>query len=510
MPLDLRPFADTGLTEPLLRSLIDEHTAHTLPELDWLWSYYRNPLDFRSAERTDTHRGYELAQERALPTRIRKPNPDTARAARPEPVIENDIAWRIDALVAFIFGKPITIRSAAEDPTLRARIDRCLESALEASGGMNLLQDAALLAAIHGHVDLLLRADPLIDAGRTLANPASLSDAAAADLARLARIDIVEAPRAIPLLCESDYRILDAYCIRATRASRTTTTTPTSPAPRSPLTRWITPLAAARSRAQVSRHTHTVLEILSARHRHLYIDDSLVEESPNALGVLPVIHIQNASAPFRYAGISEVEPLIPLQDELNARLSDRAHRVTLQSFNMYLAKGLDALADAAVLRVAPGQVWTTDNTDADVKAFGGDGHSPSEERHIDEVREAMDKISAVSPVVLGVVRAKLGHLSSVNALRITMLGVLAKTERRRLTWARALSSLCGLLLRALDLAGIVRTSEHERAIRIDWPDPLPASEEDRLATARLKRDIGIPAERILAELGYTTRDDTVA
>src|SRR5690606_944669 len=103
---------------------------------------------------------------------------------------------------------------------------------------------------------------------------------------------------------------------------------------------------------------------------------------------LPVVHIQNIAQPFRYEGLGEVEPLIPLQDELNTRLSDRASRVTLQSFKMYLAKGLDGFERAAV---GPGQIWSTDNPDAQITAFGGDADSPSERDHIGEVREALDK-----------------------------------------------------------------------------------------------------------------------
>ena len=54
-----------------------------------------------------------------------------------------------------------------------------------------------------------------------------------------------------------------------------------------------------------------------------------------------MIHIQNLPQPFFYAGQSEIEPLIALQDELNTRLSDRANRVTFQSFKMYLGKGIE-------------------------------------------------------------------------------------------------------------------------------------------------------------------------
>ena len=72
---------------------------------------------------------------------------------------------------------------------------------------------------------------------------------------------------------------------------------------------------------------------------------------------------------------------------------------------------------------------------------------------------------------LSVVRAKLGHLSSVNALRITMLGVLSKTERKRLAYGRGIAALARLILRAFDVAGLLSTSDADRSIRIEWPVP---------------------------------------
>ena len=232
----------------------------------------------------------------------------------------------------------------------------------------------------------------------------------------------------------------------------------------------------------------------------MLVDGETVDDAALSLGVLPVVHVQNASQPLRYAGMSDVEPLIPLQDELNTRLSDRAHRVTMQSFNMFLAKGLDP--SAGEMPVGPGRVWSTDNPEAEVQAFGGDGYSPSEEKHIEEVRESLDKVSSVSPVVLGVVRAKLGHLSSANALRITLLGVLTKTEKKRAAYGRGLGRVCELVLMALDRAGVLRTREADRRVRFEWPDPLPVTEEERLRSARAKLAVGVDRVRVLEELGY--------
>ena len=53
-------------------------------------------------------------------------------------------------------------------------------------------------------------------------------------------------------------------------------------------------------------------------------------EGATALGGLPVVHVQNMPLPGSYEGLSDVEPLVALQYELNTRLSDRANRVTYQ------------------------------------------------------------------------------------------------------------------------------------------------------------------------------------
>ena len=69
-------------------------------------------------------------------------------------------------------------------------------------------------------------------------------------------------------------------------------------------------------------------------------------------------------------------------------------------------------------------MWCTDNENATIEQFGGDSASPSENIHISEIREAMDKISGVTPVVAGVLKNKLGNLTSGVALKMTFMGML--------------------------------------------------------------------------------------
>ncbi|MBL8758080.1 MAG: phage portal protein [Phycisphaerae bacterium] len=495
-----------GVNPALLAHLLDEHAGAVLPRLATLWAYYRNPMEPTSSGGSAARgagRGYRLAQERGLPPRVTGVGPgrsiagdDRAGAAnRREVVIENDIAWRVHAMVDFLISKPVRLISTAEDPALRALIERALDAAWTASGGLALLQDAALLGHVHGHVDLVVRTDALEAAPESAPTDAPDAPARLADLAHHAasvRIDIADATRGVPIVSPADYRRLDAYVVRVSRPAG----------------------VEAGAGGESRRATVTTFEVLTPTARQVYEDDGrgglprLVAEEPLAwpLGAVPVAHVQNVSQPFAYTGLSEVEPLIPLQDELNTRLSDRACRVTMQSFQMYLARGIEGFDQ---FPVGPGQVWSTNNPDARIEAFGGDGASPSEDAHVQQIREALDKTSGVPPLATGVVQARVGNLSSENALRLTLSGLLARTQRKRVLYGRGIEEASRLILAALDAAGHLRTRPSDRGLKVLWSDPIPENALDALAAAKAKRDLGVEPDRVLAELGYGPLDPGV-
>jgi hypothetical protein len=241
------------------------------------------------------------------------------------------------------------------------------------------------------------------------------------------------------------------------------------------------------------------VEILGPRWWQRYEDRRLIAEGPSLLPRVPVVHIQNVSLPGSYEGLGDVEPLVPLQDELNTRLSDRASRVTFQSFKMYLARGIDDFLERPV---GPGQMWATHNPEASILEFGNDSGTPSEDAHIEQVREAMDKISGVTGLAAGLVRGHVGNLTSATALRVLLSGLLSRTERKRMTYGRGLAGVVELVLALLDRTGVFPTDAEDRRIEIHWPSPLPEDESQRLTDARVKAELGVPTDRVLAELGY--------
>lgn len=555
-------FADlgaTGIDEALLHATLDRQSREALPRLRMLWAYYRNPMELAGS--AGTTRSGRLAQERGLPTRLTGGRggslDDRAWGAggpgsRKEIVIENDIAWRVHTMVDFLFGQRVRIRSNAREPEKRALIERVLDAIWEESGGIGLLQDMALLGHVYGHVDLLVRArrdggaetgaetgagltlrgeGTARDGGGSALDPEALIEAARGGV----RLEVIEPTRGVALLSPGDYRIIAAYVLRYEREELSAREQEVTG-----LERW----RRARSWREAARRMMgsgigsagpgsageleapgpvrdrvRVTEVIGTTQRRVYETDAsgrtrLVESSASLVdgagagaggstARVPVVHIQNLSQPFVYEGLSEVEALIPLQDELNTRLSDRANRVTMQSFRMYLAKGLES---AERLAVSPGALWTTDNAEARVESFGGDQNAPSEDAHIEEIREALDKQSAVPPLATGVVRAKVGNLSSETALRLTLTGLLSKTARKQVLYGRGIAQASQLALEALDAMGVLRTEIGERGVRIEWPDPLPTDEKSAVELAMRKVELGVPRERVLGELGYRIAD----
>jgi hypothetical protein len=388
-----------------------------------------------------------------------------------------------------------------------------LKALFEANGGIRFFQDMAVLGSVYGFVDCLVRPGEEILGDNTFQKlhsaRASQDGVTSSSLAqkfetvlRLVRqidLELIEAPRALPILEENDYRktkyYVQHFCQRRNALNKEG----------SIFRRLLSSFSHGGSfqsgNGADKREVVWVTEIMSADKWQRYENKELVGEGDLGWGFLPVVHIQNIAQPYYYEGVSDVEPLIPLQDELNTRLSDRANRITFQSFKMYLGKGIEGFEDRPV---SPGRMWCTDNPEATIEEFGGDAAMPSEDAHIAEIREALDKASSVTALVAGVLKNKLGNLTSAVALRLTMMGMLSKTERKRYTYGVGLKDICRMVLSILDKSGIYETSERDREVDIIFPSLLPENTMEKLREAQIKKELGVSTEQVLRELGYET------
>jgi hypothetical protein len=512
MGFDFSIFNDERLEADYIEWLVDEHFVDVRGHFERLWEYYANPRTETTGTGAcdrkviEAGRCYVQAQEYGLPARITglvhsgQMGVFGARCAadvqRKEVVIENDIAWRINAAVDFLFGKPVSFVSKSPDSRKSAEIGAVLKALFAANGGIGFFQDMAVLGSVYGFVDCLVRPGVEITERTSSSlhtlSPNSHMTGTFENVLRSAQnisLELIEAPRALPVLDENDYKKI-RYYVQHFYQKRNSLSKKNS---------FLSRLLTSGKRSGKSRQVVAVTEIISADGWQRYEDKQLVGQAKLPWGFLPVVHIQNIAQPYYYEGLSDVEPLMPLQDELNTRLSDRASRITFQSFKMYLGKGIESFEDKPI---SPGRMWYTDNPDATIEEFGGDMATPSEGLHVAEIREALDKASGVTPVVAGVLKNKLGNLTSAVALRLTLMGMLSKNERKRFTYSEGLKRICRMVLSMLDTAGVYKTSEADREVDVVFPSPLPENVMEKLQEAQIKKELGVPTEQVLRELGY--------
>ena len=115
---------------------------------------------------------------------------------------------------------------------------------------------------------------------------------------------------------------------------------------------------------------------------------------------------------------------------------------------------------------------------------------------------AIDKASGVASVAAGILKGRVGNLTSAVALKVTLMGVLAKTERKRQSYGKGIADISRLILLTLDKTGVYPNKVDERDIEIHWSSPLPENVMEKLQEANMKKELGVPQERILEELGY--------
>ena len=517
MGFDFGNFGSENLSESFVEWLVDEQSVDVGIHFGRFWDYYHNQMygagnraSGASGNSNESSRSYVQGQEVGLPSRITgvsyvsgvnaNGGDVTDSIQRKEVVIENDITWRINAMVDFLFGKGVSFVSKSPDGQRRREIGTILKAVFEANGDTGFFQNMAVLGSVYGFVDCMVRPSEEVlftfngtkttrDSGSNTFSSSQLSSfESILQLASTIGLELIEAPRALPVLDENDYRKIDHYVQHFYQQKNEISTDGG----------FLNSLLKSSS-AGGKRDRDAVTEVIGAEWWQRYENKRLVSEGVNPLGVVPVVHIQNIAQPYYYEGISDVEQLIGLQDELNTRLSDRASRITFQAFKMYLAKGLEGVSGRAI---SPGQMWCTDNPDASIESFGGDGAMPSENMHISEIREAMDKVSSVTPVVAGVLKNKLGNLTSGVALRMTFMGMLAKTVRKQYTYGTGLKQMAKLILRTLDVCQIYPTTAEEREIEVIFPDPLPENMAEKLKEAQIKKELGVSQQQVLRELGY--------
>ena len=216
MGFDPGIFEDDQLEPNYIKWLAEERSIDIQRHFSKLWEYYANrSVDVHGSGASDrkvlnSGRCYLQAQEYGLPARITGLSHSAnggifgAEAVkelqRKEVVIENDIGWRVNAAVDFLFGKPINFVSKSAEVRKRAEIENILKALFSANGGVGFFQDMAVLGSVYGFVDCFVRPGDEIMKQYLTSSSQSFTFETVLQLARTIGLELIEAPRVLPIL----------------------------------------------------------------------------------------------------------------------------------------------------------------------------------------------------------------------------------------------------------------------------------------------------------------------
>jgi hypothetical protein len=199
----------------------------------------------------------------------------------------------------------------------------------------------------------------------------------------------------------------------------------------------------------------------------LTVGDREVMRTANPYGFIPFVHIPNARPANEFWGVSDLKDMVPLNRELNERMSDMADVIRFHSDPPVIFKGV---SEHSSLAVGPGTVWDVPEG-AGVELLEWRGQAPAVSEHIERVMRALHDVAETPKTAFG----DSGRLLSGVALETELQPLIQKTLRKRAWWNAGLRRRNRYLLRIAELKGLGNFAPYRS--RVIWPPLLPTDDE---------------------------------
>ena len=241
-----------------------------------------------------------------------------------------------------------------------------------------------------------------------------------------------------------------------------------------------------------------------------YIDNELVEEIPNILREINIVQIKNIPLAGESRGQSDLKSIIPLQKELNAKVTDVSDIINYHSAPITIIQG----AKSKNLEKGAKKVWGGLPKDAKVYNLELNSDLNASNSFISSIKTAIHELSNTPEDSLGG-KSAVSNTTGV-ALQIKYAPLLEKTWLKRQTYGGGIKDVCRLVIKLLRVKGsdeerellndLMSTSEGIKKvfdITVTFPDPLPKDEMVQLQIIAQKMNLGLEEpEGALKELGY--------
>jgi hypothetical protein len=259
-----------------------------------------------------------------------------------------------------------------------------------------------------------------------------------------------------------------------------------------------------------TRQVYTFTEIITDDMVEQYINDELIDQYPNAIGLIPVVHIPNVTISSSPWGQSDIWDIIPLNRELNEKMTEVSDIINYHAAPVTIITG----AKASQLERGPKKVWAGLPKDANVFNLESRGNMSGALEYIQFLKRSMHEITGVPETALGQMQP-ISNTSGV-ALAIQYQPMMNRFNMKKVHFTRGLERINEIIIRT---AAVFEPQmlvydpsrgampEQDQATQLDprdpttyvttvhWPEPLPVDVLIKLNEVQSKMALGLESKR---------------
>jgi hypothetical protein len=275
-----------------------------------------------------------------------------------------------------------------------------------------------------------------------------------------------------------------------------------------------------------TRQVYTFTEILTDDTVEQYVNDELVEQYDNPVGVIPVVHIPNTSISSSPWGQSDIWDIIPLNRELNEKLTEVSDIINYHSAPVTIITG----AKASQLEKGAKKVWAGLPKDANVFNLESKGEMGGALDYIALIKRTMHELTGVPETALGE-QQPISNTSGV-ALAIQYQPMMNRFTRKKIHFTRGFRSINDLVIRTqfvhepnsllwnawestvpnedqLPVLDPMDPITYETSVH--WPEPLPVDALIKMSEQQQLIAMGLQSNRgALREMGEQFPNEKMA
>lgn len=259
-----------------------------------------------------------------------------------------------------------------------------------------------------------------------------------------------------------------------------------------------------------TRQVYTFTEILTDSTVQQYINDELIDEYENPIGVVPIVHIPNITITSSPWGQSDIWDIIQLNRELNEKMTEISDIINYHAAPVTIITG----AKASQLERGPKKVWAGLPKEAQVFNLESRGEMAGAIEYVQMIKRAMHEITGVPETALGQFQP-VSNTSGV-ALAIQYQPLMNRYQMKKIHFTQGLERLneiiiktCAVFVPELLIYNPSQTAmpEPDMLTQLDpndpntykttihWPDPLPVDALIKLNEVQAKMALGIESKK---------------